>query len=167
VQLLSGDRAGYRRTCKFMLAGGREGKLRAYLVARAWTLAPGAVEELGMVVRVSADELSSSPNAFWSLTERGALRCRTNRVKAAIPLFEQSLRVERRLGAQVLNCFWLALAYHKLGKTAEARSWLSKASTWLDGLGKELPANADAYLLHRHNWLEAHVLQREAKALLR
>jgi tetratricopeptide (TPR) repeat protein len=166
VQLLSGDRNGYRQTCKFMLEAGRNQKLRPYLVARACTLAPDSVDDLMQVFPVSAGELNSSPNAFWSLTEQGALRCRTNRVKDAVALFDKSQDAETKRGAAVLNWLWLALAHHKLGATDEARSYLDKAGAWLDSLGSTFPAKADALGLHRHNWLEAHVLRREAELLL-
>ncbi len=165
VQLLSGDRKGYRQTCKWMLEGGRFNKVRHYLVARACTLAPGAVENVSLLEQVSAQELQQFATAFWSLTEQGALRYRANQFKKAVPLLERSLQAEARPGAAVLNWLWLAMTYQKLGKPDEARRWLDKASAWLDALGGELPANADALYLHRHNWLEAQILRREAELL--
>jgi tetratricopeptide (TPR) repeat protein len=166
VQLLSGDRRGYRRTCKLMLDAGRNNKMRAYLVARACTLAPGSVDDLAPVVRVSAGELRSTLGAFWSLTEQGALCYRGGRVQDAVSLFGKSLEAETRPGASVLNWLWLALAHEKFGATDKARSYLDRAGGWLDSLGGEFPANADALGLHRHNWLEAHVLRQEARRLL-
>jgi serine/threonine-protein kinase len=167
VQLLSGDRSGYRRTCQQMLQAARgPGKMRAYLVARACTLAPGAVDDLALVVQVSSEELDRNASTFWSLMEQGALRCRANRPREALPAFERSLQAETRPGAGVLNWLWLALAYQKIGEPKQARYWLDRAGAWLDSVGSELPANADALNLHRHNWLEAHVLGREAAGLL-
>jgi hypothetical protein len=62
---------------------------------------------------------------------------------------------------------WLALAHQRLGKSEEARRWLSKAQAWLDQYRDGMPALAERELgLHLHNWLEAHVLRREAEALL-
>jgi hypothetical protein len=70
------------------------------------------------------------------------------------------------LGRAVLNWLWLALAHQRLGKTKEARRWLSKAQAWLDQYRDGMPARAEQELgLHLHNWLEAHVLRREAEAL--
>jgi hypothetical protein len=84
-----------------------------------------------------------------------------------VALFEQSLRADPKLGRAVLNWLWLALANQRLGKAEEARRWLSKAQGWLDRYGDGMPARADEELgLHLHNWLEAHVLRREAEALL-
>jgi hypothetical protein len=80
---------------------------------------------------------------------------------------EQSLRVEPKSGPAVVNWLWLALAQHRLGKPEEARHWLSRAQALLDQYGDGLTPRADEELgLHLHNWLEAHVLRREAEALL-
>jgi hypothetical protein len=50
---------------------------------------------------------------------------------------------------------------HRLGKAEEARRWLNKAQEWLDHYPDGLPARAEErFVLHRHNWLEAHVLPR-------
>jgi hypothetical protein len=62
---------------------------------------------------------------------------------------------------------WLALAHQRLGKAEEARRWLGKAQAWLDLYRNGMPARAqEEHGLHFHNWLEAHVLRREAEALL-
>jgi hypothetical protein len=55
----------------------------------------------------------------------------------------------------------------RLGKAEEARRWLGKARAWLDQYGDEMPVRAEEeFRLHLHNWLEAHVLRREAEALI-
>src|SRR5262249_38372516 len=82
-------------------------------------------------------------------------------------LLHKSLAADDRPGAQVLNWVWLALAYQRLGKPDEALRWLDRANRWLDQLGDEMPINADRLGLHLHNWLEAHLLRKEAAALLR
>ena len=81
--------------------------------------------------------------------------------------FEQILRANPKPGAAVLNWLCLALAHQRLGKAEEARRWLGKAQAWLDQYGDGMPAGAEADVgLHLHNWLEAHVLRREAEALI-
>jgi eukaryotic-like serine/threonine-protein kinase len=163
AQLLAGDRDGYEQTCKFMSGDKR---MRGYLVARARTLAPASVADIMHASELADNEFNKNEKAFWSLTERGALLYRTNRLKDAIELFEKSLAAESKPGAAVVNRLWLAMAHQKLGNTDEARSLLHKARTFLDGVGRELPANSESFGLHRHNWLEAHVLLREAEALI-
>ena len=61
----------------------------------------------------------------------------------------------------------LALANLKRGNTSEGRLWLGKAALWLDQLGDRMPRETRDLGLHRHAWLEAHVLRREAEGLLR
>jgi tetratricopeptide (TPR) repeat protein len=166
--LLSGDRPGYQKACARMVERfGKVANLRAYHVARGCTLAPVVVAKPALPGRLAAKELQGSAREFWSLTEQGALHYRAGRSKEAVPLFEQSLRADSKAGRAVLNWLWLALANQRLGKSREARRWLKKARTWLDRFKEGMPARADAeFGLDLHNWLEAHVLRREAKALL-
>jgi tetratricopeptide (TPR) repeat protein len=168
VLLLSGDRQGHTKACADLVERcDKAPKLRAYLVARACTLAPDSVADLNKPASLAAKELNASTE-FWSLTEQGALYYRADRFKEAVPLFEQSLKADSRPGRAVLNWLWLALANQRLGKTEEACCWLGKAQRWLDQYPDGMPSRAEQELgLHLHNWLEAHVLRREAEELLR
>jgi serine/threonine protein kinase/Flp pilus assembly protein TadD len=171
LQLLSGDRAGYARACAHLVEHcGQETKLtklRPYHVARACTLAPGSLTDAARPLRLAQQELAEQPGEFWSLTEQGALHYRAGRFKEAIPLLEKSLQADPRSGCAILNWLWLALANQRLGKTAEARHWLAKAEEWFDQYSERMPNRAEEELgLHYHNWLEAHVLRREAEALV-
>jgi tetratricopeptide (TPR) repeat protein len=165
--LLTGDRPGYARACARMVERcGKAFNLRAYHVARACTLAPDAVAEASRPGRLAEGELKASAGQFWALTEQGALHYRAGRFPQAVALFEQSLRADSRPGRAVVNWLWLALANQRLGKAAEARSWLGKATAWLDQYADGMPGRAEEELgLHLHNWLEAHVLRREAEAI--
>ena len=166
--LLSGDRPGYVRACAHMIERcGKDGGPRSYHVARACTLAPDAVADASLPGRLAEKELQDSAREFWSLTEQGALAYRAGRFQQAVPLFEQSLQADPKSGRAVLNWLWLALANQRLGKAEEARRWLEKAQAWLDQYRDGMPARAEEELgLHYHNWLEAHVLRREAEALI-
>jgi tetratricopeptide (TPR) repeat protein len=166
--LLSGDRTGYAKACAHMIEKcGTDAGPRLYHVARACTLAPDAVADAALPGRLAAKELKDKTGEFWSLTEQGALAYRAGRYQESVPLFEQSLKADAKPGRAVLNWLWLALANQRLGKAEQARHWLIKAQTWLDQYRDGTPARADEELgLHYHNWLEAHVLRREAEALL-
>ena len=168
VSLLSGDRPAYARTCARMIERcGKAGGPRSYHVARACTLAPDAVADASLPGRLAEKELKDSAREFWSLTEQGALAYRAGRFQQAVPFFEQSLQADPRPGRAVLNWLWLALAKQRLGKAEEARRWLNKAQAWLDQYRDGMPARAEVeFGLHLHNWLEAHVLRREAEALI-
>jgi serine/threonine-protein kinase len=167
--LLSGDRTGYEKACAHMVErSGKSPVLRAYHMARACTLAPDAVADAAQPGRLAEAELKNYAGQFWALTEQGALHYRAGRFPEAAAAFERSLRASARPGQAVLNWLWLALAQHRLGKAEEARRWLDKASEWLDQYRDGLPARAEGELgLHLHNWLEAHVLCREAEAMVR
>jgi tetratricopeptide (TPR) repeat protein len=169
--LLSGDRPGYVKTCAHLIElcdkVSNVSDLRVYHVARACTLAPDAVAEPSLPGRLAEKELKDHPRDFWSLTEQGALAYRAGRYQEAVPLFEQSLQADAKPGCAILNWLWLALAHQRLGKAEEARRWLGKAQAWLDQYRDGMPADAEEKVgLHLHNWLEAHVLRREAEALL-
>ena len=168
LSLLSGDRPAYARTCARMIERcGKTGGPRSYQLARTCTLAPDAVADASLPGRLAEKELKDSGREFWSLTEQGALAYRAGRFQEAVPFFEQSLKANPRPGNAVLNWLWLALANHRLGKADEARRWLNKAQSWLDQYRDGMPARAEEELgLHLHNWLEAHVLRREAEALI-
>jgi serine/threonine-protein kinase len=165
--LLSGDRPGYVKACAHLVDRcGKDKGPRSYHVARAYTLAPHAVADMSLPGRLAEKELRGS-REFWALTELGALAYRAGRFQEAVPLFEASLRANPKPGAAVLNWLWLALAHQRLGKAEEARRWLGKAQAWLDQYGDGMPARAEAEVgLHLHNWLEAHVLRREAEVLI-
>ena len=168
VSLLSGDRPAYARTAARMIERcGKAGGPRSYHMARTCTLAPDAIADASLPGRLAEKELKDSARESWSLTEQGALAYRAGRFQQAVPFFEQSLRADPRPGRAVLNWLWLALAQQRLGKAEEARRWLNKAQAWLDQYPDGMPVRAkEEFGLHLHNWLEAHVLRREAEALI-
>jgi tetratricopeptide (TPR) repeat protein len=168
LSLLSGDRPGYVRACAHMIERcGKAGGPRAYHVARACTLAPDAVAEASLPDRLAEKELKYFGRDFWSLTEQGALAYRAGQFQQAVSFFEQSLRADPGPGGAVLNWLWLSLAEQRPGKAEEARRWLTKAQAWLDQYRDGMPARAEEELgLDLHNWLEAHVLRREAEGLI-
>src|SRR5262249_15457185 len=102
-------------------------------------------------------------------TQQGALHYRAGRFAQAVPLFQQSLKANGgKPGRSVVTWLWLALANQRLGKADEARRWLDRAAQRLDLHKDGLPARGEEKLgLDLHNWLEAHLLLREAQALLK
>jgi hypothetical protein len=95
------------------------------------------------------------------------LHVRAGEFAMAVPQVQRSLTVNGRPGNAVLNWLWLALAYRQMGEAEEARRWLEKAAAWLDQQGDRMPLQRRILGLHPHDWLEAHVLRREAEALIR
>jgi hypothetical protein len=146
--LLSGDRPGYVKGCARLVDRcGKDKGPRSYHVARACTLAP--------------------------LCRRGPVaagppgREVPPGLPRIVPLLDQSLKADATAGRAVLNRLWLALPNQRLGKAEEARRWLGKAQARLAQYGDGMPPRAEAEVgLHLHDWLEAHVLRREAEALI-
>ena len=131
-------------------------------------MALDSADDVAAPCHLSEGELLSRSDTFWSLTEQGALHYRAGRFPQAVALFERSLRADPMPGKAVLNWLWLALAQQRLGTSEEARRWLGKATAWLDQYRDGMPDRAEEQLgLHLHNWLEAHVLRREAESLIR
>ena len=66
---------------------------------------------------------------------------------------------------------WLVLAvtHQRLGQPEEAQQWLDKALRWRDAIVRrgDKAASAPPPGLLLSNWLECHVLLREAKTLLK
>jgi serine/threonine-protein kinase len=168
VLLLSGDDKGYRLVCDAMIARfGKTPNLRGYHLARACTLAAGSVNDPARPGQLAAKELKASAHEHWSLTELAALHYRAGRFEQAVDRLNESLRAEGRPGTAVLAWLWLALAHQRLGEREEARRWLERAVKWLEPLDRGMPDRAEETLwLHLHNWMEAHVLRREAEKLL-
>jgi tetratricopeptide (TPR) repeat protein len=168
VQLLSGDRPNYQRTCQQMYDLAKTPtRCRPYLAARAATLAPDSGADFILTAQLAAAELQQSEKSFWSLCERGALNYRMSNYAEAASRFERSLLAEPKPGAAVVNWLWLAMSCHQQGDAMEAQRWLTKAETWLSSFPEETPQNALVLGLHRHNWLESHILLKEARRLIR
>ena len=70
--MLAGDAAAYRKICEDLVERSGTQQIRHFHVARACTLAPDSVKDLAAIEEKANTELKRS-NAFWSLTEQGAL----------------------------------------------------------------------------------------------
>ena len=109
-------------------------KIRPYLAARACTLAPGSVDDPELPAKIRERFLES-------LTEQGP-SLSVESLKDAAPLFERSLKADLETRAAVELA--VASSYiPQAGGQEKARPLADKASAWPDGIGDELPANAD------------------------
>lgn len=166
VSLLAGDHDAYARMCDAMVKDGKPKNLRMFLVARAVTLTPAPIDLVRTASDLSEHELLGKSTLSWSLTQRGAILCRSGRTAEAISLFEKSLATGPSAGRAITNGLWMAIANHELGKAEEAARWRAAAAVWLDTFGSAMPKNASALEIHLHDWLEAQVLRREVDGLL-
>jgi WD40 repeat protein/thioredoxin-related protein len=169
LRLLVGDPEGYRVACSRLLEAfdKKDSKLSGYLVGRAGTLAPNAVPDLKALETAADKELNGNQRIYWSLVERAALHYRAGRYDQALTLLRECLLNHPKWNGQGLSWLWLAMAQHKLGQSNDARESLSKADEWFANNGKEMPVGPPGTApMTLQDWLEAHVIQREAKALI-
>jgi serine/threonine protein kinase/Tfp pilus assembly protein PilF len=169
VALLAGQQERYRHWCRELPALHEKGfpKPRAYFVARAITLADHPAAEVAKAEKLAAGELKVS-RAPGALLEEGALAYRAGRYKEAQERF-QTCRQTYHWPGEVVNHLWLALVSHKLGEDKEARRWLGEADNWLAQYPTGMPLSPLAGgigAMDLHDWLEAHVLRREAARLI-
>jgi tetratricopeptide (TPR) repeat protein len=166
LRLLSGDGDGYRRACAELpdRLAVRTDATASFLAARACTLAPDGPG----AARLAEKELAGDPETPRALTLRAALHYRAGEFEEAARVARRCLEAHPGWDGNVLNWLRLALACRRLGQADEARRWLDKAAGWLDRFDEGMPAEAEGtHRLHLHDWLEAHLLRREAEALLR
>jgi|GEM_PF-2461152 len=159
TQLLSDDRAGYDETCEQMVARGKSpSPHRPFLVLRTCTLGPANPETLTAAVALAQRDLARTDH--WALTQLAATRCRTGHPDQALAPIDRSNLANRSPGSAILNWLWEAAAYRALGHHTDAHRLITKAHDWLTPL-EALPRKHIEMGLHRHNWLEAHVLLTE------
>jgi tetratricopeptide (TPR) repeat protein len=171
LHLHAGDVEGYRRACRELLRrfGRTEDPETAATVARACSLAPGAVADLAPV-RQLADRAATGTEKHSRyrnfVLARALADCRTGRPAAAVDGLKG---VSPKADGGVIDALMfatLALANHGLGQADEARAALDKARAIL---ASKMP-NPDAGRPFGDDWLawlHCQVLCREAEALLK
>ncbi|MBI1913775.1 MAG: protein kinase [Planctomycetes bacterium] len=171
LRLLAGDGEGYRRVCASLLAAHEKkgsAVMRPFLVARACTLAPAAVPDLKKPAQAAQQELTTNAAAYWSLTQQGALFCRAGRSEEAQGVLKECMEKYPDWDGQILNRLWRVLVQYQQGQKEDARESLTAVGPWFDKHGGVMPSKREGTLaLHLHDWLEAHILHREAQALVK
>jgi tetratricopeptide (TPR) repeat protein len=99
----------------------------------AWLLATAAdtkVRNPGEAVRLARKAVDLAPykRSFWNTL--GAAHYRAGSWQDAIAALEKSM--ELRTGGDAFDWFFLAMAYQKLDKKAEARQWYDRALQWME-----------------------------------
>jgi WD40 repeat protein/tetratricopeptide (TPR) repeat protein len=162
LQLAQGDEAGYRATCQRALArlGSTEDPRTANMVAWTCALAPGAVPDLTVPVRLSEKAVASQPKASGWLNTLGLILYRAGRCEEAVQRLNEAIAAGGK-GGTVDDWLFLAMAHQRLGHTREARQWLSKA---VPQAKQELAASPPPRWFER---LELELLRREAEKVVR
>ncbi|HMC90417.1 MAG TPA: tetratricopeptide repeat protein, partial [Gemmataceae bacterium] len=163
VQLGTGDLAGYRKSCAAMLEHFSQTGEPEMANWVAWTcaLAPESVKDLGACVRLADKAVAGNPKDGKYLGTLGAVLYRAGRYEDALPRLSGGIGVnsDQMVFATAYDCFFLAMAHHRLGHADEARRCFDLALRSMKPLGQNAPS------WNRRLTLE--LLRREAEDLVK
>jgi tetratricopeptide (TPR) repeat protein len=169
LRLLLDDAEGYRRLCRELEPAAEQTKApsTAYTVSRISALGGKSPIDPAKAVRWAERAAADCKNA-WRLSILGRAHYRAGQYDKAVLHCKASLEKDAAWPGRMLNWLVLAMACHRLGQPAEARQWLDKADQWRG----QLPRGKDGGAvsppgLYPADWVEFHVLYREAEALLK
>ena len=164
VCLRSGNLAGYRADCEAMskhFAASTDQSTRYWL---AWTcgLGPGAINDLGAVLKQARDLAAQSPENAAYRDSLGALLYRTGNYEEAAKQLSEGVAIHKKGVASNASAaysqFFLAMSQQRLGDKAEAKRIIADAEKAMDEEVKaDVPWNRRAAL---------ELFRREAKAEL-
>jgi tetratricopeptide (TPR) repeat protein len=151
LRLLKGNEKGHREACALLLKEHTGAGDKARLTVRAALLVAMPEQNPQWLGRLGG----GGP----SLTLQGALHLRAGELETAEALFRRGLKAEEGKAGEALSQAWLAVTSARQGDAKAARLWREKAAAWAV---RAEPAKTGASL---HDWLELHVLLREAEGL--
>jgi serine/threonine protein kinase/Tfp pilus assembly protein PilF len=150
----------YRDLCEQLLK--RFGQSEQHRVVIICKLAPDAVVDLSRPVQIAAKLVARQPQNAEYLGLLGAALYRQGDLEAAADKLEAGIRQ----GPQQVGVPWrklvLAMAYHRLGRHAEAKQLFQEVTQWMDKNAKK-----PTLLLSWAQILDLHLLHREAEELLK
>ncbi|MCO6046139.1 serine/threonine-protein kinase [Aeoliella sp. ICT_H6.2] len=171
--VLVGDQQGYRRLCKQMVGqlGEPDDARTAFAMTRTCALSPDNNVPRQQVAKWADMSLNESKFA-WVLHVKGLAQYRAGQYEEAFGSLKQSINTGssgdvNALGAwgdlNALNWIVQAMCHHKLGNTDRAQECFATATTSIEMLN---PPAGEAAAINACDWIEWHVLHREAKQLL-
>jgi tetratricopeptide (TPR) repeat protein len=134
-------------------------------LVRARTLGPVPAPERAWLLDMAERILArSEPNEPWNRTAHALALYRAEAFPQAAAEAEEARRMHPRWLGGAGNNLVLAMAQERLGRTAHARQTLASAERVLDGWSQHLAsAGAGSFPVPWLDWLECHILYREAK----
>jgi WD40 repeat protein/tetratricopeptide (TPR) repeat protein/serine/threonine protein kinase len=170
ARLATWDVEGYRQTCAAALQhlgpDARPGDVD--WVVWACVLSAGAVKDADVLVRRAEQAVAADPKNGVYLSTLGAALYRAGRFGEAIRRFGEAAAVRKESKWQprpeVYDWFFLAMAHHRQGESAEARRWLGRAVQALPAAGGDGGEKAGAGPWDRRLTLQ--MLHDEAECLL-
>jgi tetratricopeptide (TPR) repeat protein len=165
--LLAQNLDGYRRSCTDLLAryGNTGDPFEAMVVAWSCGLAPGAVADPLVPVRLAERAVKSLPQISLYLNTLGAAQYRAGQYEKAIERLNESIKVSRE-GGSWADWVFLAMAHYRLGHRDEARQWLRKVQQFDRARLALIPANRRGPSPGPRNHLEFDLLRREAEGVV-
>jgi WD40 repeat protein len=130
----TGDLEGYRRICARLIERWQQttNQEEANTVAWACVLAPAAVADLNIPVRLIEPVVARRPMSHAMRNTLGAALYRANQEERAVQELNEAVRVLAREGTP-LDWLFLAMAHYRFNHRDEARAWLDKAAARLEG----------------------------------
>jgi WD40 repeat protein/tetratricopeptide (TPR) repeat protein/tRNA A-37 threonylcarbamoyl transferase component Bud32 len=158
LRLQRGDLEGYRQACASML--GRFGKSTdasvANNTARTCALRPEAIADLKPAVELARLAVGANATDADVRNTLGAVLYRAGQYRDAVAELNEAVKLRNNQGGTAADCFFLAMAHHRLGQADEARQWLDRAR-------QELDKNPSVLL---NTQMESQLFRREAEALI-
>jgi tetratricopeptide (TPR) repeat protein len=167
LHLSTGRTKEYRTLCETLLERFGQANDSDFLVFDICKLAPDAVADLARPVQLAEKRLARHPHDAELMGVLGDTLYRKGDLDAAAQRLEASIRAAPGISVHRRKLF-LAMAYHRLGRTAKAQQLLQEAVQWIEENGQEKLAEG-AELKEPLPWsvrLDLQLLRREAEELL-
>ena len=168
LRLHIGDEKGYRDVCRQMLDrfGDRADNTDILNTVLACVLTPEPVIDPADLVR-RAQHANAFEKGNWKLYVEGLAHYRAGQYERAVERLREAWNLDPNWPAQAITYPALAMAYHRLGKTDEARQALASAEKAIEGWTEAIVQGpVGAMPIPCLDWLECEHFYREAKQLL-
>jgi tetratricopeptide (TPR) repeat protein len=165
LRLIVGDDQGYRALVREIgrRAGRSEFPFVAFVLARTASLTAAPVIDRALATRWAEQAVASDPNA-WYLHALGLAHFRAGQFDQAIRRLDESNAGNWSEQGKNQNRLVLAMAHHRLGHEAQARTLLNEVERWWKDI--EAAKTDGAVDFPATDWLPLQVLRREAKAVI-
>jgi tetratricopeptide (TPR) repeat protein/serine/threonine protein kinase len=171
LRLQVGDAEGYRTLCARMRERfGRSGSgADIPLLAHSCVLAPDALGDAALVLRLAQQRLTLTGPDPWSLHVLALAHYRAGEYDKAVRRLTEALECDPAWEFHVLNWLALSMAHQQLGHGEEARKWFDKAGQGIAEADRKRPDQSTRFAppgWHWRDWLGVQMLRREAEELL-
>ena len=165
----TGDMAGYRRHCAVLLQrfGDTQDPVQGQALIRDCLLLPDASTNIVHFARMSENLLATQRDHWasnWFQLAAGLTEFREGQFSAAAQRLERTAREEKLPGREAQIRLLLAMNQYRLNQISTARSTLTQAIAIVE---TKLPRIEDGLLgLDWVEWIQAHILMREARLMV-